>query len=185
MSGLDNAARQYTVAGLGGLAVALFLTGAYTLYVGGPPTATAPEPVRAEAPVFDLERLDGSHVRLNELRGQVVLVDFWATWCPPCRAEMPGLVQLAQRSSARGVKLVAISEDDPPGQRPLVTEFASEVKGLDAFAVLGNPDIEARYEVTSLPTLFIIDRRGRIADRLVGAVSPAEVERALAQVIGE
>lgn len=179
--------RQYLVAGLGGLAAALFLVGGYTFFANGsmPPDSARTGLVRVEAPPFDLERLDGSHARLAELRGQVVLVDFWATWCPPCRAEMPALVQVAQRARTRGVAFVAISEDDPPGQRPLVTEFANEVKGLEQFAVLGNPDIESRYEVTSLPTLFIIDRQGRIADRLVGAVSAAEVERALGQVISE
>jgi thiol-disulfide isomerase/thioredoxin len=120
-------------------------------------------------PPFSLERLQGGRLTLAELRGRVVVIDFWATWCPPCRAEMPWLVEMAKKLESRGVAFVAISEDDPPGQVPLVTEFAQQVKGLERFAVLGDPDIESQFGVESLPTLFIVDRQGRLVTRLVGA----------------
>ncbi len=127
------------------------------------------------APAFDLERLQGGRVSLAGLKGRIVVIDFWATWCPPCRAEMPWLVKAAARLESRGVTFVAISEDDPPGQTPLVTEFAREVPGLERFAVLGDQDVEARYGVTSLPTLFIVDRQGRLLNTFVGAADEAEL----------
>lgn len=165
--------RRYLIAGVGGLLVAAGLTTAWTLV--SRPAPAAPAPVRPAVPDFELPRLQGGTVRLSALRGQVVVIDFWATWCPPCRAEMPWLVRMAQRLEAKGVVFVAISEDDPPGQVPLVTEFAQAVPGLERFAVLGDPDLEARYGVTSLPTLFIVDRRGGLVTSLVGAADEAQV----------
>lgn len=153
-----------------GLAVAGFLA-------SQPP---APAPPRADeqagrVPEFELPRLAGGTVRLADLRGKIVVIDFWATWCPPCRAEMPWLVAMAKKYEARGVAFVAISEDDPPGQIPLVTEFAQQVPGLERYAVLGDPEIESRYGVTSLPTLFIVDREGRLVQRFRGSTTEASV----------
>ncbi|MCC6334378.1 MAG: TlpA family protein disulfide reductase [Myxococcales bacterium] len=163
--------RAYVIAGVGGLVVALALTTAWT--VANRPASSAP--ARPAAPDFTLPRLAGGTVRLADLRGKVVVIDFWATWCPPCRAELPWLVRMAQRLELKGVVLVAISEDDPPGQVPLVTEFARQVPGLERFAVLGDPELEARYGVTSLPTLFIVDREGRLVTSFVGAADEARV----------
>ncbi|MEW5740719.1 MAG: TlpA disulfide reductase family protein [Myxococcota bacterium] len=163
--------RSYVIAGLGGLAVALALTTAWTIANRPGPAAAS----RVAVPNFELPRLTGGTVRLMDLRGKVVVIDFWATWCPPCRAEMPWLVRMAQRLESQGVAFVAISEDDPPGQIPLVTEFSRQVPGLERFAVLGDPEIEARYGVTSLPTLFIVDRQGRLVTRVTGAADEAQV----------
>lgn len=183
---LDDPQRRLIAAGLGGLAVALFAAGAYAALVPAspqqphphPPVA-APRPAAparsvlptkgAPVPAFELQRLLGGTVTLASLRGKVVVIDFWATWCPPCRAEMPWLVAMAERLEASGVAFVAISEDDPPGQVPNVTRFAQQVPGLERFAVLGDPAIEAQYGVTSLPTLFVVDRQGRLVAKLVGA----------------
>lgn len=150
-----------------GLAVAGFL-------------ASQPAPARAsggegQVPAFELPRLQGGTMRLADLRGKIVVIDFWATWCPPCRAEMPWLVAMAKKYESRGVAFVAISEDDPPGQVPLVTEFARQVPGLERYAVLGDPEIESRYGVTSLPTLFIVDREGRLVQRFRGSTTEATV----------
>ncbi len=160
----------------GGLAIAGFLAAQ---------PSTPPAPKRPAGPAaidFTLPRLQGGEVRLSALRGKVVLVDFWATWCGPCRAELPWLVPLAKRFESKGVALVAISEDDPPGQVPLVTQFAKQVPGLADVAVLGDPDIESRYGVDSLPTLFIVDREGTIVSRLVGGREEAEVTALLERV---
>jgi thiol-disulfide isomerase/thioredoxin len=82
---------------------------------------------------------------------------------------------MAKKYEARGVAFVAISEDDPPGQIPLVTEFAQQVPGLERYAVLGDPEIESRFGVTSLPTLFIVDREGRLVQRFRGSTTEASV----------
>lgn len=188
---MSDAHRKLLGATLGALAAVFFGGAIYTAIpraaapVRAPAPTPRPAPVPAElplAPLFTLERLDGSRVSLAELRGKVVVIDFWATWCPPCRAEMPWLVELGKRLAPRGVVFVAIDEDDPPGQVPLVKEFAGVVPGLERFAVLGDPEIESRYGVRSLPTLFIVDRQGRIAQRFVGQADEETVVAAVEQV---
>ena len=174
-----------------GMLVACLLALVGTLVVGGyylafPPGKPAAEhEQRGTVPGFSLERLQGGTVTLASLRGKVVVIDFWATWCPPCRAEMPWLVKMAQQLASRGVVLVAISEDDPPDQVPLVQAFAREVPGLEKFAVLGNPDIEAQYGVESLPTLFIIDREGRLVSSIVGSAREETVTRLVERLAAE
>ncbi|MBM4783641.1 MAG: TlpA family protein disulfide reductase [Archangiaceae bacterium] len=170
----DQNDSQRTIIGalLGGAAIALGVAG---FFAAQPKTTT---PTAAQGPMvpgFDLPRLQGGSVKLSDLRGKIVVIDFWATWCPPCRAEMPWLVAMAKKYESRGVVFVAISEDDPPGQVPLVTEFSREVPGLERFAVLGDPEIESQYGVTSLPTLFIVDREGRLVQRLQGAAEESKV----------
>lgn len=168
----DDQVRGFLVAGFSLLAVAL-LVGAYLLAF---PPAKAPAPLQGPAaPPFSLERLQGGTVTLAELRGKIVVIDFWATWCPPCREEMPWLVKLGKDYESRGVVFVAISEDDPPGQIPLVTAFSREVPGLERFAVLGNPEIERIYGVTSLPTLFVVGREGQVLRRFVGSADESTV----------
>ena len=126
-------------------------------------------------PDFAEKDLAGKPLSLSGLKGKVVLVDFWATWCPPCRAEMPWLVKLGARMESQGVVFIAISEDDPPGQVPLVNEFAREVPGLERFAVLGDPELESAYGVTSLPTLFVLDRQGQLVQKFVGSADEGEL----------
>ncbi len=149
------------------------------------PVARAAVPGRARAPGFTLPTVDGTQVSLAQLEGRVVLVDFWATWCPPCRAEMPWLVTLAKRWDSKGVTFVAISEDDPPDQLPLVQKFAEQVPGLSRYAVLGNPEVEAQYGVENLPSLFVIDRAGNVVTRLVGSTQEAVVEQLLERTTAE
>ena len=159
--------RAFLAAAFGLLAVGLLIGAFLSLTpsaVGG-----------AVMPPFSLERLQGGRVAPSELRGKIVIIDFWATWCPPCREEMPWLVKMAKRFESRGVVFLAISEDDPPGQVPLVTAFAREVPGLERFALLGNPEIETAYGVTSLPTLFVLDREGRLVETFVGSADEATV----------
>lgn len=168
----SQAVRGFLVAGFSLLALSL-LVGAYFVAF---PQAAGPAPAQdASVPGFSLERLQGGTVTLAALRGKVVVIDFWATWCSPCRAEMPWLVKLGKDFESRGVAFVAISEDDPPGQVPLVTEFAREVPGLLRFVVLGNPEVESAWGVTSLPTLFVVDRKGQLVQQLVGSADEATV----------
>lgn len=173
----DETTRGFLQAGLIALAGSLL----YFAFLGASPRSA---PAAPGVPAFDLERLQGGRVSLASLRGKVVVIDFWATWCSPCRAEMPWLVAMAERLEPRGVAFVAISEDDPPGQVPLVTEFAREVPGLERFAVLGTPEVEAAFGVTSLPTLFILDREGRLQRRVRGLADEGEVAALVEQLAG-
>jgi thiol-disulfide isomerase/thioredoxin len=158
----------------------LVLTGRLATPVAPPPA----EQAREVAPDFELKDMRGQTVRLSALRGQVVLVDFWATWCGPCREELPMIVRLVQRNEARGVRLVAISEDDPPAQEPDVAAFAQKVPGLDRHVVYGNPEVERLFGVDSLPTLFVLDRNGGLVDALVGSRSEAEVSALIEEALG-
>ncbi len=174
-----------------GMLVACLLALVGTLVVGGydlaftPGKPAVPHEPRGAVPDFSLERLQGGTVTLASLRGKVVVIDFWATWCPPCRAEMPWLVKMGQEFQSRGVVFIAISEDDPPDQVPLVQAFAREVPGLEKFAVLGNPEIEAQYGVESLPTLFIIDREGHLVSSMVGSAREETVTSLVERLAAE
>lgn len=131
------------------------------------------------APDFTLQRFAGGTVQLSALRGQVVMVDFWATWCPPCRAEMPWLVQVAREYEARGVVFIASSQDEPDEQQDEVAAFTREVPGLERFAAFGTPRVGRAWLIESLPTLYVIDRAGRIYAAKSGMADERDVRRTL------
>jgi peroxiredoxin len=119
------------------------------------------------APDFELATLEGGTVRLSDLRGQVVVLNFWASWCPPCRAEMPDLQALHDAYAGRGVVVVSVNstvQDDEQAARDFAAEF-----GL-TFPVPPDPAGEATraYQVQALPTTFVIDRAGVIDRVIVG-----------------
>jgi thiol-disulfide isomerase/thioredoxin len=127
------------------------------------------------APPFVLPRLEGEPVSLAELKGRVVVVNFWATWCPPCREEMPYLLKTVQEFEPRGVTLVAISNDDLPEQREVVTEFVKRLPALRPYVALGQGEVGAAYRVKALPSLFVIDRQGRVTASHQGQASEAQI----------
>jgi len=136
-----------------------------------------------EAPDFHLPTLDGGELSLSSLRGQVVLVDFWATWCGPCRQEMPELQRLYEEFAGRGVEIVAINVDaQPQAVAPYVHR-----EGLTFPIVLGGAAERVRYRVTGVPTLFVVDQSGVIRYQHVGyapgaeSVLAAEIEALLAE----
>jgi len=118
------------------------------------------------APDFIAQDLSGQAVRLSGLRGKVVFLNLWTTWCPPCREEMPGMVDLAKRMAGEDFVMLAVSQDD--GGAAVVKPFVQEMK-LD-FPVLVDPtgDVGRRFEVTGYPETFIIDREGRQVARFIG-----------------
>jgi peroxiredoxin len=137
---------------------------------------------------FAVTDLQGQAVRLSQYRGQVVLLNLWATWCPPCREEMPSMERLWQRLKDRGFVLLAVSEDEQGAAavRPFVQEMQL------TFPVLLDPtgDVGSRYGVWGYPESFLIDREGRVVERVIGPrdwASPAQIaaiERLLAAPAG-
>jgi cytochrome c biogenesis protein CcmG/thiol:disulfide interchange protein DsbE len=129
------------------------------------------------APDFAVPDLAGQAVRLSALRGKVVVLNLWTTWCPPCREEMPSMERLYQKLGPKGLVLLAVSQDD--GGQAVVEPF---VKGLGlTFPVLVDPQhqVGSAYGVWGYPETFIIDREGRIAERVIGPRTwdaPAQVE---------
>ncbi len=131
----------------------------------------APVTVGDPVPAYAAPSIDGDTVSLDSLRGNVVLVNIWATWCAPCRWEMPALNRLHRELRGRGFEVVAVSVDAAPieeGGRDAVGAMVRDL-GLE-FRVLRDPNAEVQrlFGVTGLPTSFLIDRDGVIVDRVLG-----------------
>jgi thiol-disulfide isomerase/thioredoxin len=129
------------------------------------------------APAFEVDLPGGGRLRSEELKGQVVLLDFWATYCPPCREEMPWLVSLSNELSSKGVRFVAVSHDDPSQREALVAAYSKRVPGLERYAAYGDAITGGRYRVVALPTLYVIGRDGKIAAAVQGSTSEWRVRR--------
>jgi len=132
------------------------------------------------APDFQLSTLNGQPVSLSDLRGKPVLVNFWATWCLPCRGEMPYIQQIYDEWQAKGLVLLAINIGESPSQ---VAKFMQS-QGLSLPVLLdGKGNIAVMYNVRAIPTTFFIDRDGIIKDMKVGAFqSKAEIESSLSKL---
>ncbi len=128
-----------------------------------------------EAPDFQLADLDGKTVRLSDLRGKAVLLNFWATWCPPCKIEMPWFVDLQKQYGPQGLQIVGVSMDEG-NAHDAVAKFAKEM-GLNYIVLLGNDKVGDQYGgVDALPTTYYIGRDGKIVTRVYGLVSHKEIE---------
>lgn len=122
--------------------------------------------IRFLAPDFTLATLDGKFVQLSSMRGKPVVLNFWATWCPPCRAEMPELEKLWQDYHRGEVVLLGMDQGE---SAEAVDQFAREVVGVSFPLVLDTRQkVGAQYGVRALPTTFFIDAQGRIQDIKVG-----------------
>lgn len=133
--------------------------------VGGIGKAQA-ESKHPVAPIFSLTDISGNRLSLADYKGRVVMLDFWATWCGPCRIEIPGFVELQNRYGDQGFAIIGISMDDGP---EVVREFYKEFK-MNYPVALGDEKLEELYGgIVGLPTTFIIGRDGRIYRKHTGA----------------
>ena len=133
---------------------------------GTPDTLIAPAD-RKPAPNFTLTDLDGEVISLAKLRGKVVLLDFWATWCGGCKLELPWYVDFDHKYRGQGLAVVGVSMDD--GGPQLVRTFATQ-KGLSYPIVLGNETLSDKFHMESMPLTLLIDKQGRIAVFHAGVV---------------
>ncbi|MDM5315198.1 TlpA disulfide reductase family protein [Fictibacillus sp. b24] len=122
------------------------------------------------APDFELTTIEGDKVKLSDLKGKVVFVNLWATWCPPCRAEMPEMVRFYKDHSSKNVEVLAVNLTDSDSEKE-VKKFAEEYK-LN-FPVLLDPDgkVGNTYKTVTIPTTFIIDKNGIIKQKHIGPMS--------------
>lgn len=141
----------------------------------------APLPDRP-APDFTLAAVDGARVTLSDLRGQVVLINIWATWCPPCRAEMPAIQATYDRYAAQGFVVLAVNQQE---DRATVEAYLRE-QGLTFPALLDDTaEVGAAYQARVLPSSFFVDRRGVIRAVYRGPMSLGVIEGTVAQLVAE
>jgi thiol-disulfide isomerase/thioredoxin len=155
-------------------AIGLLALGIVGLLWAGIQEARRTRPVRAErtAPPFHFEKFGGGQISSDALRGRVVMLDFWATWCGPCVAEMPTLVKLAEEYESKGVVFVAANRDDERVAKVEVGLFIDRrVPGLAPYVAFADDQTAEGYEVSAIPTMFLIDRHGRIHQSYLGAAS--------------
>jgi len=115
------------------------------------------------APEFDLLGLDGEPVKLSDSSGKIRLIDFWATWCAPCREEIPMLNELQASYGERGFQIVAIAEEEQEVIRDFVEEY-----GVEYLNLVGTEDISEAYGVLGLPAAYLLDGEGRVMETFLG-----------------
>ena len=138
------------------------------------------------APPFRLERFGGGSVSSSELRGKVVMLDFWATWCGPCISEMPTLLKLASEYEPRGVVFLAASRDEPSVAKVQVGMFIDQrAPALARYAAFADDGTADAFAVSAIPTMVLIDRKGQLQASYLGAASErawrARIEAVLAR----
>jgi thiol-disulfide isomerase/thioredoxin len=138
--------------------------------------------VRATAaPDFTLESLEGGSMRLSDLRGKAVLLNFWATWCGPCKVEMPWFVELQNEYGAQGLQVVGVAMDD--SSKDDIAKFAKKM-GVNYPVLIGKEAVGDAYGgVPALPETFFIGRDGKIVDKIIGLRGKAEIEDSIKKAL--
>lgn len=160
----------------------LVVAGAYLAHRKGTRSGTVSSKQPRPAPDFTLPELSGKPLKLSDYHGRVVLLDFWATWCEPCRAEIPHFVELQDNYGSQGLQIIGVSMDDSPDPVPA---FYKQFK-MNYPVIMGNAQIGEEYGgVLGLPIAFIIDRQGLIRAKHMGATDAAVFEREIVAQLGE
>ena len=150
------------------------------------PPAPAPAPAQGPevgklAPDFKLQSLDGQTVSLGDFRGKSVLLNFWASWCGPCRLEMPFIQQIHEEWSEKGLVVLTVNLQEDPDR---VKEFVESFGLFFPVLLATNQEITLAYNIRGIPATFFIDKNGIIQDIKIGAFSSgAEIERRLGKII--
>ena len=127
------------------------------------------------APDFTLQSIEGKALRLSDLRGKAVVVNFWATWCQPCKIEMPWFVELQKQYGPEGLQIVGISADEDTSADEL-TKFTKEL-GVNYPILIGKEEVEQAYGgIQFLPVTVFVDRDGKIVDKVFGLKGRGEIE---------
>lgn len=114
---------------------------------------------KVKAPLFELRDLEGQKVSLKEMKGKVVFIDFWATWCPPCIVSAPAIEKLAEDYKNKKVEIISVSLDQ---NEEAVRRFVRQLNLKSRVAMAGDSLIDLQYQVSSLPAFFLIDQEGYV-----------------------
>ena len=186
--------RTSRIAGLVVIGIGLIVVGfaAYTLILTAQNNISAESPtdfsaipakVEVDAPALTLDDIQGIHHSLSDYRGQVALVNLWATWCPPCQAEMPVLQDFYKNHRNEGFTVIAIEDGDPTAD---VISFAQKY-GLN-FSIWLDPTYQATghaFNAVNLPSSYVVDRIGVIRLKWVGAISEQNLEKYVEPLLKE
>lgn len=133
------------------------------------------------APNFTLESLDGKSISLSDLRGKAVLLNFWATWCAPCKIEMPWFIELQKEYGEQGLQIVGVAMDD--SSKEDIEKFAKDM-GVNYPVLLGKEAVGDAYGgVPALPETFFIGRDGKIVDKIIGLKGRGEIEESIQRAL--
>lgn len=172
-----------------GTALAVTALGLYVGPVRGEDKAEKPAakaesvtlPIIAPAPKWKLTDVNGKEVSSEQFKGKVVVVDFWATWCVPCRHEIPGYVDLANKYGKDGLVIVGVSMDE--GEPATVKAFVEKYAVSYPVVIGGDEIVSAFGGVEGLPTAFLIDRNGHIRDRKAGVEPMGDYEKKIVSLL--
>ncbi|HEX9254192.1 MAG TPA: TlpA disulfide reductase family protein [Candidatus Angelobacter sp.] len=151
----------------------------------GPPPPSVGDPAKGSvAPAFELKSIpDGKATTLAGFRGKAVLLNFWATWCGPCKIEMPWLVDLQKKYGPQGLQIVGVAMDDTSDKE--IADFAHKM-GVNYVVLKGTEKVGDLYGgVDRLPLTYFVDRSGKVVDEIVGLRSASDIEDAIKKTLAQ
>ena len=166
------------------LVVTIMLVFGYKMARRAPSTEAAVTGLGSSAPDFTLSSIDGKTVHLADLRGKAVVVNFWATWCQPCKIEMPWFVELQKQYGPEGLQILGVSVDEDTSTKEL-GDFAKDLN-VNYPILLGKDEVENAYGgITVLPITIYIDRQGKVVDKIFGLKGRGEIEDSIKKALGK
>ncbi len=121
---------------------------------------------------FTLPSIDGGEYKLSDFKGQVVIIDFWATWCPPCRNSIPAFIALYEKYHEQGFTILGVSLDNDEGA---LRQYSAQMK-IPYPVLIGNNDIAKAYQVSGIPKTLFLDKKGEVRKTQVGFAPELEVQ---------
>ena len=134
---------------------------------------SSPAQTTGTAPDFVLKDIGGKNVQLSQYRGKMVVVEFWATWCPPCKATIPGLIAVQEKYAGKGLVVFGVSIDEGDDVRSKLSAFSKKYK-INYPVLLGSEEVSRAYGVMSIPATFLVGKDQKIISAYKGYVDDLE-----------